>query len=180
MALRNMSIRQIRKELARREKGAAKLVKKRDKLQSQLADLVADLADLGVEGAAGTGGGGKRRGRPPGSKNKVKPGRKPGPKAKGGRKGKAKLGRPKGSKNRKPGAPKGKRAKRAKNSMSLVEAVLKSVSVGSKTSPAEAAEGAKKVGYKSNSPNFGMMTANTLAKDKRFKRLERGMYQRVA
>ena len=45
-------------------------------------------------------------------------------------------------------------------------------------SPAQAAVAAKKSGYKSSSANFGMIVANALAKDSRFKKLGRGQYQR--
>jgi hypothetical protein len=111
----------------------------------------AELADLGVDAAP------TRRGPKPGSMAKRGPGRPKGSKNKPG-----KVGRPKGSKN--------------KNAMSLVEAILKGVRAGSTVSPAEAGAAAKKVGYKSSSPNFGMMVANALSKDNRFKRVERGQY----
>jgi hypothetical protein len=64
----------LRRELARRERGATKIAARRAKLAKALAALDAELADLGVDGAP-------RRGRPPGSKHKRrgrKPGRKPG------------------------------------------------------------------------------------------------------
>ena len=96
--------------------------------------------------------GAPRRGRPPGRK----PGRR-GP------------GRPKGSKNK-------RRIKRAKNKMSLLDAIVSGVRKGATVSPAQAAVAAKKVGYKSNSPHFGMMVANALGKSPMFKRLGRGKY----
>ena len=151
MAMKRLSTSALRAELSRRERGATKLAKQRDKLQSKLDGILAQLADLGIDGTA------KRRGRPPGRR---------GP------------GRPKGSKNRKPGRPKGKRAKRMKNEMSLLEAITKGVRAGSTVSPADAAVAAKKAGSRSASPNFGMMVANTLAKAKEFKRVGRGQYQR--
>ncbi|HEX5011119.1 MAG TPA: hypothetical protein VFY71_12035 [Planctomycetota bacterium] len=80
-----------------------------------------------------------------------------------------KRGRPKGSKNK-------HRSKRAKNSMSLVEAIVAGVRSGATVSPAEAGAAAKRKGYKSSSPNFGMMVANALAKAPMFKRLGRGQY----
>jgi hypothetical protein len=149
MALRTLSTSSLRTELARRERGATKLAKQRDTLQRRLDGILAELADLGVDGTA------KRRGRPPGKR---------GP------------GRPKGIKNRKPGRPKGKRAKRMKNEMSLLEAITKGVRVGATVSPADAAAAAKKAGYRSASPNFGMMVANALAKSPAFKRTGRGQY----
>jgi hypothetical protein len=89
-----------------------------------------------------------------------KPGRMP------GRRG---PGRPKGSKNKSGG-------KRAKNSMSLLEAIVSGVRVGSTVSPAQAAAAAKAKGYISSSPNLGMMVANQLAKTPMFKRVGRGQY----
>jgi hypothetical protein len=146
MSFRRMSVADLRRELARRERGATKLLKRRDALQRRLDPILAQLADLGIDDAP------KRRGRPPGRR---------GP------------GRPKGSKNRKTDRP-----KRMKNSMSLLEAILKGVRSGSTVSPAQAAAAAKKAGYRSASPNFGMMVANTLAKAKEFKRVGRGRYVR--
>jgi len=167
MALKSLSTRALRLELARRESGAGKLAKKHAKLAKQLAALEAQLSDLGGSPAAlPRAKAGRGPGRPKGSRNKKK----------------GKVGRPKGS-GRKPGRPAkakgGKGRKRAKNEMTLPEAILKNVGVGATVSPADAAVAAKKAGYKSSSPNFGMMVANALAKDGRFKRLERGQYQRV-
>jgi hypothetical protein len=158
MALKSLSTRDLRRELARRERGAGKLQKQHAKLSARLAALEADLADFGVGGTS------PRRGRKPG-----RPAGKRGP------------GRPKGSKNRGPGRPKGSKnkakGKRVKNELSLVEAILKGVRAGSTVSPADAGAAARKVGYKSSSPNFGMMVANALAKDSRFKRIGRGQYR---
>ena len=95
-----------------------------DKLRAQHGKLAARLAE--IEGELSELGVDlpARRGR--------KPGRMP------GRRG---PGRPKGSKN--------KGGKRAKNSMSLLEAIVSGVRVGSTVSPAEAAAAATKAGYKS-------------------------------
>ncbi len=167
MALRSLTTSALRAEIARRERGAGKLLKRRAKLQKQLDGLLAELADLGVDGTA------KRRGRPPGRRG---PGRPKGSKNRG-------PGRPKGSKNRKPGRPAGSKnrklgrpkGKRAKNEMSLAEAVSQVVRVGKTVSPAEVMGAVRKV-YKSSSKNLGMMVANTLAKHPHFKRLGRGQY----
>ena len=48
-ALRNLSVADIRKELARREAGATRLVRQRTKLAKRLAALDAELAVLGVD-----------------------------------------------------------------------------------------------------------------------------------
>ena len=145
-SLRSMSVAELRRELERREKGGDKLRKQHAKLARRIAEIDAELADLGVAVPA-------RRGR--------KPGRMP------GRRG---PGRPKGSRN------KARAGKRAKNSMSLLEAIASGVRVGSTVSPMEAAAAAKAKGYTSSSPNFGMMVANALAKAPQFKRVGRGQY----
>jgi hypothetical protein len=152
MKLQSISASDLRRELARREKGAGKLQKQHAKLAARLAAIEADLAGLGIDAAPA----GRGPGRPAGKR---------GP------------GRPKGSKNRRPGRPKGSKNKRAKNELSLVEAIVKGVRAGSTVSPADAGAAARKVGYKSSSPNFGMMVANALAKDSRFKRIGRGQYR---
>src|SRR5262245_7622454 len=119
------------------------------KRRSKLAKQLAALdAELADLGADGA----PRRGRPPGRK----PSRR-GP------------GRPKGSKNK-------RRAKRAKNPMSLIEALVAGVRKGATGPPAEAGVAAKRRGYKSSSPNFGMMVANALAKAPQFKKVGRGQY----
>jgi len=71
MTLRNYSAHDLRRELARREKGGAKLHKQRAKLAKRLAEIDAELADLGVAVPA-------RRGRKPGRRGPGRP--------KGGRK----------------------------------------------------------------------------------------------
>jgi len=82
-------------------------------------------------------------------------------------------GRPRGR-----GAAKVRRTRRAKNKMSLAEALV-SVMKESRapiTAPA-AAEAVKKAGYKSKAAKFRKIVALTLAKDKkRFKRVTRGKY----
>ena len=119
-----------------------------DKLRAQHGKLAARLAEIEAELSE------------LGVDLPVRRGRKP------GRRG---PGRPAGSKNKSGG-------KRAKNSMSLIEAIVSGVRVGSTVSPAEAAAAAAKAGYKSSSPNLGMMVANQLAKAPMFKRVGRGQY----
>ena len=155
MAIKSLSTRDLRRELARRERGATRLIARRNKLQRRLDGILGELEDLGVEGGSGRGGG--RRGR--------KPGRKPGRKS-----------RRKGRKARKAGGTR----RRAKNKMTLPEAIVGSFKTGATVTPADAAKRVKSKGFKSTSSNFGMMVSNALSKDKRFKRLSRGKYQRVA
>lgn len=148
MALRSVSTSALRAEIARREKGAAKLAKKHSLLSRALASLESQLAEFGLSG-------GKRRGRPPGSKNKKHTvrGRKPGRKA----------GR-----------------KLPKNKQSLGDALAAAVRAGSVVSPAEAMKKVQAAGYKSTAKKFGIVVALRLANDKRFKRKGRGLYERVA
>lgn len=60
-ALRNLSVADIRRELARREAGAARLVRQRTKIARRLAALDAELSDLGIDAPIGRG----RRSRRP-------------------------------------------------------------------------------------------------------------------
>lgn len=70
--------------------------------------------------------------------------------------------------------------RRAKNDISLADALAQAMEVRAVVSPAEAADYVKKNGYKTTSSNFNMMVSNALAKDPRFKRLSRGQYERIA
>jgi hypothetical protein len=157
MSVKSLSTAEIRRELERRERGAAKVVARRDVLAKQLAALDAELADLGVDGAP------RRRGRPPGSRNKPsgrKPGRKPGRKS-----------------GRKPGRPAG--PKLPKNKRSLGDALAAAVRPGSVVSPVEAAKRVKAAGYKSNSGSFNVVVAMRLRDHAGFKHVGRGQYRRV-
>ena len=165
MALRSLSTSALRAELARREKGAARLQKKHGKLARVLATLEAQLADLGV--------GGKRRGRPPGSKNKRR-GRPPGSKNKRrGRRAKRKARR-RARAGRKAGR------KNPKNKQSLGNALASAIRPGTVISPVEAAQRVKAAGYKSNAGSFNVVVAMRMRDDKRFKKQGRGEYVRVA
>jgi hypothetical protein len=156
MTLASESTAALRRELARRERDAAKITARRAKLAKQLAALDAELADLGVAGAP-------RRGRPLGSKSKPR-GRKPGRKA-GPRTG------------RKPGRPAGR--KLPKNTRSLGDALAATVRPGTIVSPAEAAKRVRTQGYKTTAKNFGKVVTLRLRVHKLFKRRGRGQYERV-
>lgn len=67
-----------------------------------------------------------------------------------------------------------------KNDVSLPDALAAAVEVRAIVSPAEAAELVRKNGYVTTSVKFAQIVAGTLAKDRRFKRLERGQYERVS
>jgi len=137
MAITNLSTADLRRELDRRERGADKLLAKRDKLAKEIADVEAELAKLG---------------------------------AKTGRQGKR--GRPTRSTSAGP-------RRRAKNDVTLPDAIAQAMEVRAVISPKEAAQLVKKNGFQTNSKNFNMMISNALAKDARFKRVGRGQYERV-
>lgn len=130
-SLRTTSLAQLRKEIARREKGATKLQAKRDKLAKAMAALDAELADLGAAS----------RGRPA-------------------------------------AAAKGKR-RRAKNDVTLPDALAAAIKAGKTVSPQQAAAAVKRTGHKSFGKAFNAQVAQALTKDKRFKRTGRGAYLRV-
>lgn len=132
MNLKSLDTTALMAELKRRERNAKGLIKKRDKLARQLADVEAELSVLGATGSL------------------------------------------RGS------APSGGPRKRARNKVSLTDALAQAMEVRAVVSPAEAAELVKENGYKSTSQHFGMMVSNALTKDKRFKRVSRGQYERVS
>lgn len=76
-SLKKLSVAELRRELDRREKGGDKLRAQHAKLASRLAEIEAELADLGVDVPA-------RRGRKPGRMGRRGPGR-PAGKGLGGR-----------------------------------------------------------------------------------------------
>ena len=153
MALKSLSTAALRQELARRERGADKLMAKHRALSARLSEISAELNELGVDGAP-------RRGRGPG-----RPAGRRGP------------GRPPG--RRGPGRPPnmGRRG-RGSNALSLPAMLAKAVRVGSTVSPQEATVAIKRAGYKSTSKTLGVMVAMALAKSPVFKRTGRGQYLR--
>jgi hypothetical protein len=68
---------------------------------------------------------------------------------------------------------------RPKNAMSLPDAIAIEVETGQTITPAEAARRVLASGYQTTAKTFTMVVANALSKDKRFKRLGRGKYERV-
>ena len=126
------------------------LQKRKSELQAELADIESMIGDFGGGASNGSASTGKRRGRPPGSKNLAKtPGNSP------------------------------KRDGRVKNEMSLVASLEKvlgesanPLSVGDIMSKVQG------LGYKSSSPNFRGIINQTLIKEKkRFGSAGRGMYE---
>jgi hypothetical protein len=77
------------------------------------------------------------------------------------------------------GEPRPKRT-RSKNEISLSDAIAMAVEVRATVTPTEVAQLVQANGYRSTSQNFAMMVANALAKDKRFRRITRGQYERIA
>jgi hypothetical protein len=77
------------------------------------------------------------------------------------------------------GSPRPKRS-RSKNEITLSDAIAMAVEVRATVTPTEVAQLVQANGYQSTSKNFAMMVANALAKDKRFRRLSRGQYERIA
>ncbi|HZL98690.1 MAG TPA: hypothetical protein VFD43_00430 [Planctomycetota bacterium] len=71
------------------------------------------------------------------------------------------------------------RRQRARNSTSLADALAQAVEPRATISPAEAAQLVLSNGYRSTAKTFGMVVANALAKDQRFRRVGRGRYERV-
>ena len=92
------------------------------------------------------------------------------------------LGRSAGPLRRAPGRPRklGRPAgrRRARNAVSLPDAIARVVKVGGKVSPADVAGRVRKSGYRSTAAHFGMMVSNALSKDARFRRVSRGLYER--
>ncbi len=70
----------------------------------------------------------------------------------------------------------GRAAKRAKNTVTLPEAMLKVMTKDKGLSVPEIAKAVTRVGYRSVSKTFHTIIYQTLARDKRFKRLARGRY----
>ncbi len=143
---------EIMAELDRREHRIRRLEERSARLRSQLAELDLQLAEVGEQlPALESAVAGSARGR-----NGQAAGVAPAPRRSGGR-----------------------RAPRAKNAVSLAEALASAVEVRARVSVAEAAELVLKNGYSSNSSKFAMTVATTLGKDSRFRRVERGLYERV-
>ena len=76
-------------------------------------------------------------------------------------------------------APKkrGRRAKHAKSPMGLASTLAEAIKAKESVSVAEAAEAALASGYKSKSKDFPNLVNMTLASDKRFERVARGVYR---
>jgi hypothetical protein len=136
MALKSLSTAELLRELARRDKSAAKLEAQRDKLLEELEQINAQLAIYGVAALRGS------------------------------------------VRSSTPAAAGGKRT-RARNAVSLPDAITMAMEIGAVVSPNEASDLLISNGFKTTSQRFNMMVSNALAKDKRFKRISRGQYERI-
>lgn len=76
-------------------------------------------------------------------------------------------------------APRTGKRTRARNDVSLPDALVQACEIGAVVSPAEASELVLANGFKTTSQRFNMMVSNALAKDKRFRRIGRGQYERT-
>jgi hypothetical protein len=71
------------------------------------------------------------------------------------------------------------RRPRARNSVSLADAIAMAVEPRAVVSPAEAVRLVLANGYVTTAGRFSMIVANALSKDGRFKRIGRGQYERI-
>ena len=70
--------------------------------------------------------------------------------------------------------------RRGRNKVPLTDAIASAMDKGAVVSPKEAAALVKANGYKTTSKTFNIQVSQALTKDKRFKRVGRGQYKRVA
>lgn len=89
-------------------------------------------------------------------------------------------GTPRGEGRRLPSGHGRPKRTRSKNEITLSDAIALAVEVRATVTPTEVAQLVQANGYQSTSKNFAMMVANALAKDKRFRRLSRGQYERIS
>ncbi|MBI4020853.1 MAG: hypothetical protein HY369_01285 [Candidatus Aenigmarchaeota archaeon] len=73
-----------------------------------------------------------------------------------------------------------RRARRARNELSLNDTLVQTVEPGARVTPTEAAALVVRNGYATSSAKFSMVVANALRRHPGFRRIERGMYERVA
>ena len=77
-------------------------------------------------------------------------------------------------------APAMPRRPRAWNSVTLADAIAMAVEPGATVSPAEAVQLVLSNGFVTNSKSFNVQVTNALSKDRRFGRIGRGQYERIA
>jgi hypothetical protein len=128
--LEKVTVEELKKEIARRQRGLAKLVAKRDALNCQIAEL----ESLGI------------------------------------------VAKPAVKRGRKPGRKRGRKAGRAPRAGSLINLLVQALGAKGKLTVAEAADAVMATGYKSKSKSFKLIVNQALAKNRRFKRVGKGIY----
>jgi hypothetical protein len=128
--LEKVTVEELKKEIARRQKGLAKLVAKRDCLNCQIAEL----ESLGI------------------------------------------VAKPAAKRGRKPGRKRGRKTGRAPQAGSLIGLLVDALGAKGKLTVAEAVAAVLARGYKSKSKSFKLIVNQALAKNKRFKRVGKGLY----
>jgi hypothetical protein len=161
LTLTQLTTDEILAELDRRDRRARQLVARQEKLQAELQDVDRALADIGESLPALAAAATRAQARGQGGRGRdVAPGEAPDDAAEEAR-------------------PRRRRGPRARNTVSLGDAIAQAVEVRARITPSEAAELVLSNGYVSTAGNFQMTVANTLAKDERFQRISRGVYERV-
>ena len=148
VTLANASVAQLQSELQRRERSHAKLRSKRETLMQKIRALEQQIGMPISSSSAGTTSTGKRRGRPPGSKNR----------------------------STSVGRPGGRRGPRGQNTSNLVDS-LHGVLRGKTLSVSEVSDAVQRAGYKTGSSNFRTIVNQALlANPSKFKKVARGQY----
>jgi len=155
LTLTQLTTDEIIAELDRRDRRSHYLRTRQEKLTAELAEVDRQIADIGESLPA-----------------LVAAAAHAAPAARG-RRGRNKTGATSDA------PPRRSRGPRAKNTVSLGDAIAQAVEVRARITPAEAAELVRMNGYVSTAGNFQMTVANTLAKDSRFQRISRGVYERI-
>jgi hypothetical protein len=86
------------------------------------------------------------------------------------------VAKPAAKRGRKPGRKRARKAGRAPRAGSLISLLVRALGAKGKLSVAEAADAVLKTGYKSKSKSFKLIVNQSLAKNKRFKRVGKGVY----
>ena len=172
--LAGVTIRQLKQEIARRQRRLATLQRRRRTVAAQLGELDNEIAALGpARGPGRPAGAKKKRGRPAKKKRRAV-------KKRAGTVKKKKLGRPKGKKKVARSAKKktARGGTRARNKLSLGETLAKVLSASRPTRVTDAVKAVLKAGYKTKAKgkNFATIVNQALTSDKRFKKVARGQY----
>jgi len=128
--LEKVTVEELKKEIARRQRGLAKLVAKRDALNCQIGEL----EGLGI------------------------------------------VAKPAAKRGRKPGRKRGRKRGRAPQPGSLINLLVQALDAKGKLTVAQAVDAVLASGYKSKSKSFKLIVNQALAKNRRFKRVGKGVY----